>query len=142
MRKQELTLPRNPILIKIFRILKLAENAGYGFDKMFNGWRSYYNVEPVVENDVAFYKIGFPLKTKWEDVPEKRGQESGLILTKRQREVLEEIRKNLEITREELSKKLKINPSAIQKHIEKLKKRGFLKRVGPTKGGHWEVNKL
>jgi ATP-dependent DNA helicase RecG len=43
------------------------------------------------------------------------------------------------ITRRELSEALKINQSAIQKHIDKLKKEGIIRRVGPAKGGRWEV---
>lgn len=31
------SMPRNPILAKSFRAVKLAENAGFGFDKMING---------------------------------------------------------------------------------------------------------
>jgi ATP-dependent DNA helicase RecG len=38
-----------------------------------------------------------------------------------------------------LSEKLNINPSAVQKHINKLKQKGLLKRVGPTKGGYWKI---
>ena len=139
LRRQELTLPRNPILIKIFRILKLAENAGYGFDKMFNGWKSYYKVEPIVENEITFYKIEFPLKTKWDNGSES-GQKGGQKLTERQQEILEAIKKNPNITREELSDKIQINPSAIQKQIGKLKEKGLLKRLGSDKGGSWEVS--
>ena len=32
-----------------------------------------------------------------------------------------------------------ISRSAIQKHIERLKDAQRLRRVGPDKGGHWEV---
>ncbi len=44
-----------------------------------------------------------------------------------------------QISRSKLSKLLGINPSAIQKHIEKLKAKHIIKRIGPDKGGHWEV---
>ena len=33
---------------------------------------------------------------------------------------------------------LGINPSAIQRHIQKLKA-GGIKRIGGDKGGHWEI---
>jgi predicted ArsR family transcriptional regulator len=39
-----------------------------------------------------------------------------------------------------LSEKLQINPSAVQKHIEKLKKEGMIERIGGDRGGHWEIN--
>ena len=42
-------------------------------------------------------------------------------------------------TQVEMVKALCINRSAIQKHIAKLKAAGRLRRVGPDKGGHWEV---
>jgi predicted ArsR family transcriptional regulator len=32
-----------------------------------------------------------------------------------------------------------ITPKAVEKHFSKLKSEGVLRRVGPDKGGHWEV---
>jgi len=53
---------------------------------------------------------------------------------------LELIKENPKITRGELSDKLGINPSAIQKHIQKLKTDGTIERIGGDKGGYWKVN--
>ena len=39
----------------------------------------------------------------------------------------------------ELSKKLGISEVAVYKNIKKLKQAGILERVGPAKGGHWEI---
>jgi fido (protein-threonine AMPylation protein) len=44
-----------------------------------------------------------------------------------------------DITRKELSEILQINPSAVQKHIEKLKKEGVIIREGSDKKGIWKV---
>jgi ATP-dependent DNA helicase RecG len=60
-------------------------------------------------------------------------------LTKKQQQILEIIQDNPKMSRLELSKDLGINPSAVQKHIEKLKEKGLLRRIGPDKGGYWEV---
>ncbi|MBU1873587.1 winged helix-turn-helix transcriptional regulator, partial [bacterium] len=49
------------------------------------------------------------------------------------------IEQNNKISRKQLSDILNINPSAIQKHINKLKQKGLLKRVGSAKGGYWEI---
>ena len=43
------------------------------------------------------------------------------------------------LTQAGMSNALGINRSAIQKQIAKLKAAGRLRRVGPDKGGHWEV---
>jgi predicted HTH transcriptional regulator len=48
-------------------------------------------------------------------------------------------RKNLVITVEELSEKLKINLRNAKKNFAKLKEKGIIKRVGPDKNGHWEI---
>ncbi len=56
-------------------------------------------------------------------------------LTERQIKVLQLIQANLSISRRELAEKLGINQSAIQKHLEALKEKGILKRVGGAKGG-------
>jgi ATP-dependent DNA helicase RecG len=45
------------------------------------------------------------------------------------------------ITIAELAATLKLTDRAIKKQIEKLKASGRIKRVGPDKGGHWEVIK-
>ena len=54
--KEDFSKPRNPIVARIFRAIKLAENAGSGFDKMFSGWKSYYNKTPEVSGDFSYYK--------------------------------------------------------------------------------------
>ena len=49
------------------------------------------------------------------------------------------ITENPKITRIELSEKLGINPSAIQRHIQKLKRDGIIERIGGDKGGYWKI---
>ena len=55
--------------------------------------------------------------------------------------VFDIIKSNPLVTRQQLCDELKINPSAIQKHIEKLKAQNVIKRQGGAKGGHWEILK-
>ena len=53
--------------------------------------------------------------------------------------LLELIRGNPKITFAEMVSAAGISRSAIQKHIERLKDAQRLRRIGPDKGGHWEV---
>jgi DNA-binding MarR family transcriptional regulator/prophage maintenance system killer protein len=55
--------------------------------------------------------------------------------------LLELIIEKPNITRKELSESLQINSSAVQKHIEKLKKEGIIAREGSDKKGSWKVLK-
>jgi ATP-dependent DNA helicase RecG len=39
----------------------------------------------------------------------------------------------------EMAEKTNLSQSTIEKIVAKLKKAGLLKRIGPDKGGHWEI---
>lgn len=65
-----------------------------------------------------------------EKVPEKR-----LIL------IINIIKNNNRITISELSTRLSVNEKTIKRDLYKLKTSGTIKRIGPDKGGHWEVIK-
>ena len=56
-------------------------------------------------------------------------------------DVLELVRDNVNITRDELALQLNVSPSAIKKHLAKLRGLGYIEHIGPTKGGHWRVLK-
>jgi len=73
---------------------------------------------------------------------EKSGQKKVVRKSgqKKWSEVLELIKENPKITRSELSETLEINPSAIQRHIQKLKTEGIIERIGGDKGGYWKIN--
>lgn len=53
--------------------------------------------------------------------------------------VLRLIKENPQITRKALSESTGIASSAIQKHINRLKAKGVIRRVGGDYGGYWEV---
>lgn len=66
-------------------------------------------------------------------------RKGGQKITAKQAVVLDFIKQNSSISRSDLSDKLKINESAVRKHLDALRNKGVIKRVGPDKGGHWEV---
>jgi ATP-dependent DNA helicase RecG len=43
------------------------------------------------------------------------------------------------LTAKEIAKRLEISSRAVEKQIAKLRKEGLLRRIGPAKGGYWEV---
>ena len=53
--------------------------------------------------------------------------------------LIELLKAHPSLTQEGMSNALGISRQAIQKHLSNLKKAGRLRRVGPDKGGHWEV---
>ena len=68
------------------------------------------------------------------------GLNGGLIeLTDRQKQILELIRNSNKITIKKIAEQLQINSTAVDKHIDALKRKGAINRVGGTRG-HWQVN--
>jgi len=63
---------------------------------------------------------------------------SVIEMTARQKEIVEIIKVDCKISYRTMAKKLNINGSAVKKHLNILRKKGVLKRVGGTRG-HWEV---
>ena len=117
--KEDFTMPRNSIVTRIFRVIKLSENAGSGFDKMFNGWTAYYEDEPVVSGDVDFYKITFPLvkvgekgeeevvrkggQKRWSEKGADKGADKGVDkLSEKENTILRLIKEEPKISKQEM----------------------------------------
>ncbi|RLG13072.1 MAG: hypothetical protein DRN71_05445 [Candidatus Nanohalarchaeota archaeon] len=138
--KEEFTQPRNTIITRIFRAIKLAENAGSGFDKMFTCWKSYYKNTPKVSGEVDYYRIEFyfdSIRTS-----QKQGVEKGVEnISDKQKTILDLIRKNPPISKEQIEIQGALTKKSVDYNIQKLKDMGLLKRIGPDKGGHWKIIK-
>ncbi len=55
LKSKDISLPRNPIIAKLFRMVKLSENVGFGFEKIENNWLIYNNSKP--EYDIDFDSV-------------------------------------------------------------------------------------
>lgn len=86
--------------------------------------------------EVAGLFISVFKRKNYEKTSEKK---LGEKLGENEIKILEFASKNKYITTKELAKKIGIITTAIDKNIAKLKNKGILKRVGPDKGGYWEV---
>jgi ATP-dependent DNA helicase RecG len=145
-----ISIRRNELIADLFFRLGKVERVGQGIQRMKDAMAEAGLKEPVFEANGFFRAVfhrsaEFSLKRSEEpaEVVSKGGQTSGQIkwseLSEKRRAVLEVIKKNPMISRENISEFLGINQSAVQKHIERLKSGGFLRRVGPDMGGHWDV---
>jgi len=125
--EEDFSLPRNPIIAKIFRFIRLAESIGSGFHKMIDGWEQHYKLKPVIEGDFDYYKITFPTTTTQKTVE------------KTVEKILDAIKSNPKITQNELAEIAGLTRRGIEWNLAKLKEKGIIERIGPAKGGHWEV---
>ena len=124
------SLPRNPTIINLFRYARLSENARYGIDKIAK-WKELTGSDVTFETTLLYSTVSYFL-------PSKGGQKGGQKTADR---LLTIIASEPTISRKKMSQVLGISPSAIQKHIKKLKENGTLIRIGGAKGGWWKVVK-
>lgn len=130
LKSKDISLPRNPVLAKLFRMVKLAENAGFGLDKMDENWLAYNSTLPEYRIEFDSVVLNFYLETET-----KLGDKLG----DNQLKILLEIKKDNTISKTTLSKAIGISTTAIENNISRLKALGYLKRVGSAKSGHWEI---
>jgi len=89
---------------------------------------------------VSFLRSG----TSYEDRIFKAGTPQitpQIILSPLEERVIAKIRENKGISRSKLAYELGVSGDTIKEYLEKLKTKGILRRVGPDRGGYWEVLK-
>lgn len=62
-------------------------------------------------------------------------------LTDNQIKIIQLIEKNKFVSAKEIAATIKISHRKVQENMLKLKSSGRIKRIGPAKGGHWQINK-
>ena len=131
---------RNPIIASLLAKTIFVEKMGTGINRIRKAMEALYLPVP----EFKFYEHSFYTtlvdKTILK-IPGKDLQKDLEKLSANQRKIITEIRKNQYITQKELSQIIGINEKNIRNNIRKLKDFGIIKRVGPDKGGHWEVIK-
>ena len=67
------------------------------------------------------------------------GKKVGRKKIKSREKIIAAIKENGRHTTNSLAEVVGVTPKAIEKHLAKLKAEGLLVRIGPDKGGRWEV---
>jgi ATP-dependent DNA helicase RecG len=60
-------------------------------------------------------------------------------LTENRQKIIDYILQNKNISAKELAVLVGISPRKMEKNISWLKEKGLIKRIGPDKGGYWEI---
>lgn len=137
--------PKNPVIAKFFKEIGRVDELGSGVRNTFKYCGIYTpGTNPqFIENDV--FKTIIPLKpkqdiivansNKWEEVRNKFGEKFGESSEK----ILALIYSDRYISASAMAEVINISERAVEKQIAKLKEKGILKRIGPSKGGYWKI---
>lgn len=130
--------------MRIYKDLDLVEQLGSGIPRILESYS-----KECFKFTEHFLRMSFPVHKEIEDSlindeAKKGGVIGGVMggvitdLTDRQKEVLTIIKANPVVSYKALTEKLRINESAVSKHIDLLKEKGYIKRIGGTRG-YWEI---
>ena len=150
------SIPVNEILASIFLQLRLSERSGRGVPKIVEAYgRDSIKIQKnFIVVTIPFNRINvtpFELNEgAGSDVPngsQKSSVESSVESSvkgsvKSSVKIIEMMKENPEITIPMMAEMLRLTTRAVEKSVAKLQAKGIVKRVGPDKGGHWEVLKL
>ena len=125
--------PINREIMRIYKDLDMVEQLGSGMNRIL----SYY------KKDIFIFDDDFLRMVFISNYDEIDGGSMGgsMELTLRQEEIIKIIINNNKIGYRTLAEKLNINDSAVKKHLNNLKDKGILERVGGTRG-YWKVLKI
>lgn len=144
------SLPANPDVANAFFRAGMIEAWGDGYERIVDACHAAGNPKPKVrcEAQGIWLEFAFPkeyLARVQVAEPLEGGSPEGGVKTgvktrvKTRVKILSLLRSNASMSREELAHQLGITVKGVDWQIAKLKQEGKLKRVGPDKGGHWEV---
>ena len=109
--------------------------------KVAEGLCGFKNVDQKEEENMPLSQIMNGFEGQTEEISQESTLKSTLkdTLKGTQKTIVEIIISNPNVTIPEVARQLNLNPRGIAKHFKVLQDKGVIRRVGPDKGGHWEV---
>jgi len=153
------TNPRNPSIAQMFRVAHIAENAGFGMNKL-RSWTKLTGgkTEFVSQRFFTSFSLFFGNATEFVDIEHKTENVLNNVLknvadklTERQRlivkclvstskrNVLKNVLENTSETSASLAKHFQVNERTIRRDLKILQSVGIVRHAGPDNGGHWEI---
>jgi ATP-dependent DNA helicase RecG len=156
--KLDVSVPRNPVLAKMFRIAKFCENAGYGFDKMLV-WKQETHKDVIFETFIDSTKVTFMLKESKIETPAadenteeqsenaqeqhrkdiENTQKTHRKRTENTQKILNLLKIDAEISRAQLAAELNFSESQVIHYLRMMKENNIIRREGGDKGGKWII---
>lgn len=125
----------------LFSRLNKVERLGSGIRKMRKAMADAGLPEPEFDPNGFFTALfrrspEFALKQPLPETAQKTAQNA---TQKTAQKIIVLIEQKPDVTRLELAKAIGITDSGVKYHLKKIQEKGLIRRVGPDKGGHWEV---
>jgi ATP-dependent DNA helicase RecG len=130
--------PFNPDIANVFFRAGMVDSWGRGIERIMQACKDARVPMPELRYEQTGLWVIFSFLSP-NRVGEKVGKKVGKKLTANQEKILLQLRQNANLSARELADLVGISSRKIEQNISRLKKLGRLRRIGPPKGGHWEV---
>ena len=148
---------RNGKIFNIFSLVDIGERSGMGLSSLYGVWEREKYADPTISQSyepdrtkiVVEFESDFPEEEVAEKVAENRGEvaENRVEVAEKVAEkfsptefaILNSIRENPQISQQSIAEKMKMSRQYIGRCMDDLQSRKVIRRVGPDKGGRWEV---
>ena len=152
-----LSAPRNKELMRVFRDVDLVEQLGSGISRILEKYdRQVFTLSESYLRVTFLYHEDFlrsedsdggttqetPVKAPVKASGKRResvGKASEKTSEKTSEKMLRLLKSNSGITIAEMAVECDVSTRSIERNLKTLQKQGKLERIGPDKGGHWEV---
>ena len=132
---------RNKLLAEAFYLTGDIEKYGTGFVRIREMLKDYPEVSFSIKEIGDFFRIELVHEPTPGDLQKDLGKDlqKQYALTDNQLKILEAVSHDRTVTQQRLSELIGITSKNIRVNMKKLGDKGLLKRVGPDKGGHWQI---
>ena len=129
------SIRRNPIIADLFHRMKFMERRGSGLKKILDETQKLPGYSKKLEPQFKSTSSGFIVTIQ--NINDQINDQINEI----DKNVLNLMRGNKNITSLEMSEKLNISLKTVVRSIKKLRELNILERIGSNKTGYWQVNK-
>lgn len=132
--------------------MDLVEKIGSGLIRINEMMDEYLLPHPIIEASNVYFGISFERPDLQKMSVEQRRKEYRRVtdrvtdrvterVTENEKLVIDLIEKNKHVTIREIAENINISRKSVNVYMKQLKEKGLIKRIGPDKGGHWELIK-
>ena len=139
------TKARNPEIAELFGHAGLVERYGSGIKRIVDACKAHGYVDAEFLDLGSWFRVVLHKTGDGNFIKPRESQNSVSVATpqkssqKSSQKILDLLLGSPALTTQELAERLGISRRAVAKHVSSLQSSGRLRRVGPDKGGHWEV---
>jgi ATP-dependent DNA helicase RecG len=130
---------RNHLIADLFSRINFGEKLGSGMKRMRDVCKKENSPYPEIDYTDTHFYIVFKQSNEYLKLESTTPKTMVKIRVKTRVKIISLIKENPLITIPKLAEKIGLTVKGIEWNIKKLKEDGKLKRVGPPKGGYWEI---